>query len=422
MKECKFCGSVYQVDLEICPVCGKVIPEEEAEEVKKLTALENWLHTIEAMLKKPKLLIGIIAGFLAAVVGISVLSSYYYEHRAVHGGLSRADMEEIYQKGEEFYNRQDYLSAITELSKISPESKYYDKASDMLQAAIMTYSDDVLSKAKTYADSGDYETACSIIGKAINALSDSSETELGLALSCYSDMMRDQFRASTLDSVNKSVAENDYATAIRVLRSALDKLDQDVEFYSLLEKYEKEYASETLQLSDALLQTDGYDRAVGILTQAMGVMRDDAALQNAIDRLAIYKPTPVSEVCELYGKQVEKASPTTDMFGTTYYGLNYRLMSAGILYGGSHLEVILNKQYDCFEATLAPGTCYKFEGTMKITIYLDDLAVETYEFIYKTHPIDIKIDVTGADAIKIYKNASADDELIIHDPVVYCKP
>ena len=45
-----------------------------------------------------------------------------------------------------------------------------------------------------------------------------------------------------------------------------------------------------------------------------------------------------------------------------------------------------------------------------------------YEFIYKTHPIDIVIDVTGADAIKIYKNASADNELIIHNPVVYRKP
>ena len=422
MKECKFCGSIYQVDLEICPVCGKVIPGEEVEEVKKLTALENWLHTIEATLKKPILLIGIIAGFLAAAVGISVLSSYYHDHRPVNGALSRADMEEIYQTGEEYYNRQDYLSAITELSKINPESKYYDKASDMLHAAIMTYSDDVLSKAKTYADGGDYETACSIIDKAIKALPDSSGTELGPALSCYSDMMRDQFRASALESVNKSVSESDYAAAIRVLRSALDKLSQDVEFYSLLEKYEKEYASETLQLSDSLLQTEGYDSAVEILTQAMGVMRDDTALQNAIDRLDIYKPTPISEVCELYGKQVEKTSPTTDMFGATYYGLNYRLMSAGILYGGSHLEVILNKQYDCFEATLAPGTCYKFEGTMKITIYLDDLAVETYEFIYKTHPIDIKIDVTGAEAIKIYKNASSENELIIHDPVVYRKP
>ncbi len=161
----------------------------------------------------------------------------------------------------------------------------------------------MLSKAKTYADSGDYETACSIIGKAINVLPDSSGTELGPALSCYSDMMRDQFRVSTLESVNKSVSENDYATAIRVLRSALDKLDQDVEFSSLLEKYEKEYASETLQLSDSLLHTGGYESAVEILTQAMGVMRNDTAFQNAIDRLDIYKPTPISEVCELYGKR-----------------------------------------------------------------------------------------------------------------------
>ena len=101
-------------------------------------------------------------------------------------------------QGEDSFNRKDYISAINDLSRISPESKYYHKASDLLQEAVAVYSDDALDKAKTYADAGDYETACSILGKALNALPDSSGTELGPALSCYGDMMRDQFRSAAL--------------------------------------------------------------------------------------------------------------------------------------------------------------------------------------------------------------------------------
>lgn len=424
MKECKYCGTKYRDELDICPNCGGnlIVTAEEIAQAAELAQKEkeNQNRSVAEPQNHLKKLIGIIAGVVAAIIVIVVGASYVHNHRAVNGDLSRADMAKAYEQGTAFYNSGDYASAIIELGKVSAESKCYVEASAMLQETVTIYCDDALSKASAYANVGDYKMTCSILENALQVVP--ANSTLTAELTSYQETFRNQLRNSALESVNTYVAENDYPSAIQVLRSTLEELDGDIELDALLKRFEEEYSLSILEKSDEALRVDGYSAAVEILINAMGIMTDDTVLNDAILMLDVYKPVSTSEVCTGWLTQAEQTSPTTDIWGNEYTGVNYRLNAAGILFGGSSLEIALNKEYDIFEATLAPGTCYRFESNMQITVYLDDVVFETYDFDYKTYPVDIKIDVSNVDYIKIYKSASASNELIIHDPRVYCVP
>lgn len=295
MKECKYCGTHYEDSLRACPSCGAnvIVTARELAEEEELyqKEKENQQRAGAEPKNQLKKLIGIVAGVVAAIIIIVVAASYFHNHRAVNGDLSRADMAASYELGMTYFNNKDYISAITELGKVSEESKYYANASAMMQEATTLYSEDILSKAAEYASSGDYETACSILERALNALPESSKTELGSALSSYSGMLRDQLRTSTLNSVNASIAENDYPAAIRALSDALSsKLNGDIELSALLNKYSGTYRDMVIAQADAALESEGYEAAIAVANQGLNSLPNDTILLQAIEKYKQYKP------------------------------------------------------------------------------------------------------------------------------------
>ena len=98
MKECKYCGTKYKDELDVCPNCGGnlIVTAEEIAQAAELAQKEkeNQQRSVVEPQNHLKKLIGIIAGVIAAIIVIVVVASYAHNHRAVNGDLSRADMAE----------------------------------------------------------------------------------------------------------------------------------------------------------------------------------------------------------------------------------------------------------------------------------------------------------------------------------------
>lgn len=418
MKECKYCGTKYKDELDVCPNCGGnlIVTAEEIAQAAELAQKEkeNQQRSVVEPQNHLKKLIGIIAGVIAAIIVIVVVASYAHNHRAVNGDLSRADMAEAYEQGMTYYNSKDYASAIAELGKVSAESKYYDEASAILQEAVAIYSDDALSKASAYANVGDYKMACSILENALQVVP--ANSTLTAELTSYQETIRDQLRSSTLEAVEGSIAENDYPAAIQTLSDALDELSSDIELNALFEKYKSEYRDMIIAQADKTLENDGYEAAISVVNQGLLILNGDTILLQAIENYETYKPVFISELKVLSADSTyinedpllwtDSISPYEDVFGNVYQesltaSISYTT-SFGSLKEDEFIELYVGGEYSTFSGVLAP---YYFKhapnNVVRVNIYGDENLLGTYDITSNTLPIEYKIDIENVEIIRI---------------------
>lgn len=409
MKECKYCGTKYKDELDVCPNCGGnlIVAAEEIAQAAELVQKEkeNQQRSVVEPQNQLKKLIGIIAGVIAAIIVIVVVASYAHDHRAVNGDLSRADMAEAYEQGMTYYNSKDYASAIVELSKVSAESKYYDEASAILQEAVAIYSDDALSKASAYANVGDYKMACSILENALQVVP--ANSALTAELASYQETIKDQLRSSTLEAVEGSIAENDYPTAIQTLSDALEELSSDIELNALFEKYKSKYRDMIIAQADEALENDGYEAAISVVNQGLLILNGDAVLLKAIENYETYKPVLISELRVLSADSTFiNEDPHEDVFGNVYQEsltacISYTT-SFGSLKEDEFIELYVGGEYSTFSGVLAPHYFkYAPNNVVRVNIYGDGNLLGTYDITSNTLPIEYKIDIKNVEIIRI---------------------
>ena len=412
MKECKYCGSKYRDELDSCPNCGGnlIVTAEELSEAAELQKKEkeNQQRSVVEPQDQIKKLIGIAAGVVAAIVVIVVVASYAHNHRPVNGDFSRADMAEAYEQGVAYYNSKDYASAIAELGKVSAESKYYDEASAMLQEAVAIYSDDALSKASTYASTGDYKMACSILENALQVIpANSALTE---ELASYQETFRDQLRTSTLEAVEGSIAEDDYPAAIQTLSAALDELSGDIELNALLEKYSGEYRDMIITQADAALESEGYEAAIAVANQGLVVLNNDSTLLQAIANYETYRPVNITTLKIVGQNAADYTDNAEDIAGNVYeHAFSIGGNSPGYK-GYNYIEFATSGEYSHFSAILSPADEWKWRQdfpTCTIKVFGDDKTLATYTVNYKDAPKQISVDVTDVSYLEIRMTAGS---------------
>lgn len=418
MKECKYCGTKYRDELDVCPNCGGnlIVTAEEIAQAAEFAQKEkeNLQRSVVEPQNQLKKLIGVIVGVIASIVIIVVGASYSHSHRAVNGALSRADMAEAYEQGAAFYNSGHYASAIAELGKVSAESKYYDEASTILQEAITIYSNEALSKATAYTNTGDYKMACSILKNALQVVP--ANSALTAELSSYQETINDKLRSSTLEAVENSIAENDYPTAIQALSTTLDELSSDIELNALFEKYKSEYRDMIIAQANEALETDGYELAISVANQGLLVLNEDTTLLQAIENYETYKPVFISELKVLSADSTyinedpllwtDSVSPYEDAFGNVYQesltaSINYTT-SFGSLKEDEFIELYVGGEYSKFSGVLAPYYFkYAPNNVVRVNIYGDENLLGTYDITSNTLPIEYKINIENVEIIRI---------------------
>ena len=307
MKECKYCRSIYDDSLSICPNCGgnKIITAQERMEEEELSRKEKENQQKSAIepKKQIKKLAGILVGIIVVIIAAISISSYLYNHGAVNGDLSRADMAAAYEQGMLYYENKDYSSAIAELSKISSESKYYNDAMTTLENATFIFCSDAISTAATYARNEDYKTAYSIIKKALHVVPEDSS--LTTELASYRESYKDQLRNFTLESTNGYIANGDYPSAIQAIQATLEELSGDIELDALYDKYKGEYLDLLIGEADVALENDGYEVAIDIVNRGLALLPNDTTLLGAINRYEGYKPVYLLELDYFSGTKDE---------------------------------------------------------------------------------------------------------------------
>lgn len=403
MKECKYCGTKYKDELDVCPNCGGNLIVT-AEEIAKAAELaqkekENQKRSVTEPENHLKKLIGIIAGVVVAIIVIVIGASYAHNHRAVNGDLSRVDMADAYEQGVVFCDNGDYASAITELGKVSEESKYYGEASAMLQNAVAIYCDDALSKASAYANTSDYKMACSILENALQVVP--ANSTLTAELASYQETVRNQLRSSALEAVERSIGENDYPTAIQTLSATVEELNGDIELNALLEKNKGEYRDMIIAQADEALESDGYEVAIGVITQGLSVLENDSAFLTAKEEYATYAPVPLDSLAtiskdgDIYNRQEQ-----TDVFGNTY-SVNYFVI---VGYNSKETcEKYLNKMYSEFRATFAPTSDWEADDyeSIRMSVYGDGQLLASYDLKHNSLPIDVSVNVSDVDILML---------------------
>lgn len=399
MKECKYCGTKYKDELDSCPNCGGNLIVT-AEEIAKAAELaqkekENQERSVVEPQNHLKKLIGIIAGVVAAVIIIVVGTFYAHNHRAVNGDLSRADMAKAYEQGVAFYNSGDYASAIAELGKVSSQSKYYDEATPMLGDAVNIYCNDAISKASAYANTSDYKMACSILENALQVVP--ANSALTAELISYQEIFRNQLRNSTLETVEGSIAENDYPTAIQTLSVALDELNNDIELNALFEKYSGEYRNMIIAQADTLLENEGYEAAITVVNEGLDVLENDTILLQAIERYETYTPVWLCDI-DYFDKSGDwvLGETTTDNLGNSHQHSIY-VDSEWNRYITFHLDgkyrILSGMWYMKYE--------YRSYGGSTLYIYGDDNLLWEGTVSGGIEPMQFVIDVTGVSKLTI---------------------
>lgn len=243
--------------------------------------------------------------------------------------------------------------------------------------------------------------ACAILENALQVVP--ANSALTAELTSYQETVRNQLRSSTLEAVEGSIAENDYPTAIQTLSSTLDVLNSDIELSALLEKYSGEYRDMIIAQADNSLENEGYEAAIAVVNEGLAVLINDTMLLQAIERYETHHPVNVSELKIIGSNATEYIINAEDIMGNVYDHA-YEIGGNSPGKGYNYIEFVVGKEYNNFSAILVPSDTWRWREdypTCTITIYGDDKVLASHDIYYKDHSLNIYIDVSEIDCLKV---------------------
>lgn len=419
MKECKYCGTSYKDELTACPNCGGNLfysGEElaEAEEYAKKER-ENQQRAIAEPKSRAGKVAGIVVGIVVLIAAIIAVASNAYNNHAVSSGLSRADMEEAYNRGMAYYSNKDYVAAIAELKNVSTESKYYSEASETLKNAVVAYSENALSRVTTYANNEDYEMACSVLTEVLQTIPSDLQIDEASIVSSLQD--------SAFNIAKNCLSAGDYPDAIPLLRSA-NELAANTDIDALLEKSIGEYRDMTIAQTNTALDSEGYEAAVVIVNKALSVLPNDTALLRLSETCEAYKPIPLSDFKTIGSYSFERVDMAEDIVGNEYANPYVLTGSMSSSWGGGvpYWEVFVGGEYATLSVVIAPSDGWNWREEYPdciVGVYGDDTLLEQYTVNYKDLAFKASVDITGINYLKFTINDfNLWDQILLVDPFV----
>lgn len=473
MKECKYCRTKYNDNLAICPNCGgtKVVTAEElAEEAEiKRREVEYRERANAAPEMHKKHLIGILAAVLSVIVAAIVLIAVN-ANKPLSNGMTKAEGEEALAAGIACLDNGEYESAMEYFLQLLPDSKQYSEAQSLLLQSQNSYRSEILNRVNSHLTSKEYDTAFGLISKAQELLPNDPELSsvYDTAYTAYrssvleqvdSYVLDDQYelaleylngiqskfpndavlqdsysttrsayyaevRSEAIGQADNYVADNDYANAIKTINTALNKIGEDEELSARLTIYTNTFKDNIMQQIDSVYAESGYDAVITLLKNAISVLPEDSSLKQEYSLWISRSPVSLTDL-EYYSKsgtiQTNFSLDCKDNFGTSYpscispydsgtpyieyfLGGEYAKFS-GVLYVTSHAKSINSSHYNW--------------GIATVSIYGDDALLYTHTgFSPKDNPLEITVDISGVDFLKIsfkdayYVDTGLDESLI----------
>ena len=259
-------------------------------------------------------------------------------------------LEEAWNQSAELAADKNYIEAI---AKIQSYRNYF-KAEDWVLAEkkieeyANAYLSDIESQINTYLEKGLYEDSFSLIQYAEDAIGENSKTTL-------------------------------------LKRTVTEKFEEYVK--NCVEEYKVQKA-----------YTDG----IIFLNNAELILPNSEVISALHTELQKYLPVKLSDV-HVFDEDMDSYYESMGQMDSYQNEYEYA-MNCSIYTGGkeqTYVEYLLKDMYQHFSCVLAPIEKWKNENAIKVTIWGDGVKLYETTLTYDSHPINVELDVTGIEKLKI---------------------
>lgn len=302
---------------------------------------------------------------------------------------------QAFENAESLFKSENYSEAIEEYEKVIEEDDDFEQAQKRIEEAKDTIYQRKLEQIKSLASNKNYGEAISMLTDMIN---DYDKDEIENLLEEY----RQSYTDDLLSTAKAYADEKDYYNAITFLSEhSYDKDNYDYEAVETqLNEYKQTYADYALTEADSLVSEKQYDNAISLLENAVSAMPDNEKINAKLNEINETKPITLSDIKVTNSDKFEQITDNAveDTIGNTYAPGN--LYEVYEYYGNGFGEFYLGKEYKKLTGVVAPsdkcGNC-----TGRLEIYSNDKMIHSVKFNRKTTPVTIDLDISNSEWLKI---------------------
>lgn len=388
--------------------------------VRKAPAASNQksapaVNTFGSAPKKKSKVPAVIAAVLAAalLVGVGIFavpkllngndSTDLSDTSGEAADYSKFDEEQIasiISEADALAAEEDYEGALvkvqTGLVTYPKSAELQDKAEEYTEALNAQVKAKTLDEAKTLADSGDYVSAIALIKNAQETQGDDADYQTALKTYC------DAYKADVIASADELAKDGDYIGALEAVRTASAVIGDNAELSEKETEYKNSYVETIVTQADDLASQGNYDDAITLLDAAEDTIGKNDALANKITEINNSKPV----YAELTSLKVIDSSYYYSLYEGLIldtYGNAYTNVGTFRECGTHYATYYTAGKYATLYGTIAaPDSIGGGDVAITVNIYADDKLIHTIPSITRmTKPVDIALDITGADTVKI---------------------
>ncbi len=369
---------------------------------QKASTMVNTFGTTPKKKNKMPIVIAMVLTIVFIVsVGIFIIPRFVGDNK--NGNYSKLDEEQIatiMTEAEELANEEDFEGALAKIQTglvTYPKSiELKNKADEYTESLKVQTKEKTLEEAKSFADSGDYVSAIGLIKNAQEVQGDN--TEYQSAFKTYSNA----YKGKVIEAADVLATSGDYTGAIAKLEEANGVVGDDTELSIKETEYKNSYIDTIVKQADNLALQGNYDDAIALLEETEETMGENDNLTKKITDINNSKPVYV----DLTSLKVIDSSYYYELYEGMLldtYGNAYTNVGTFRECGTHHVIYYTAGKYMLLTGKIAAPDSIGGDGVaITVNIYADDKLIYTIPSITRnTKPIDINLDINGADTIKI---------------------
>ena len=256
----------------------------------------------------------------------------------------------------------------------------------------------IISEADALAAGEDYEGA--LVKVQTGLVTYPKSADLQNKADEYTASLNAQIKETALTEAETLANSGDYLSALQTVNQALESVGDDNTLTAAAKTYEDAYVKSIMSEADQYVSKGDFDTAINLCQSAYNAVQDNR-LQEKIDLINSQKPITIDisslkiidSEWDFYGNA---KSTIIDTYGNTY--------DKPIVFDGvnDYVTYYTSGKYITIAGFVAAHDGMAHDYTAVVSIYADDVLIYTSPEISRTtKPIEVSLDISGADTIKI---------------------
>lgn len=317
------------------------------------------------------------------------------------------DSRTAFNIAESLFDSGEYLGALANYHQVAEDDKNYEIAVEKTAIAELNYRSEVLTNAAAFVSSGDYANAFTELAYALVVFPD-DEAILEQIEIYKSDYIAEK-RNTSVQAAASYAGKGDFANAIKTIDSLLKENKDDAELQKLYDQYKDSFISVTVKKVDELVGKKQFSEAQTALEAALKVLPLNDNLTSKLEEVQNKQPIYLSDMTPVNGGWDWNEGDPTDPFGVTYSDAeNFVIFSGNSASISEHYaEYRVYGKYKYLTGDLISQKDCGEDANSYVEVYADDELVYTSpEIVRKSDLSSIKVNIDGADYVKIIFNVS----------------